>query len=62
MRKRYYITIEIEADVDKKESINDQRHDLFLFMDNGNRSHKDMKMYIQHINTLSYIDEKGNEL
>ena len=61
-RKRYYITVEIEADVDKEESINDQRHDLFLFMENGMRRHKDMKMFVQHSNTLSYIDEKGNKL
>ena len=62
MRKRYYITIEVEAYVDKGESAKDQRHDLFLFMENGMRRHKAMKMYIQNSNTLSYMDEKGKEL
>ena len=61
-RKRYYVTIEIEADVDRKETIDEQRHDLFLFMENGMRRAKGMKMFVQHSSTLSYIDEKGNKL
>ena len=61
-RKRYYVTIEIEADVDRKETIDEQRHDLFLFMENGMRRAKGMKMFVQYSSMLSYIDEKGNEL
>lgn len=62
MRKRYYVTVEIEADVDKSETVDEQRLDLFLFMENGMRREKNMKMFVQHSHTLSYIDEKGNEL
>jgi hypothetical protein len=62
MKKRYYITVEVEADVDRSETVDEQRHDLFLFMENGMRREKNMKMFVQHSKTLSYIDEKGNEL
>lgn len=61
-RKRYYVTIEIEADVDKEESVDGQRLDLFIFVQKGLQRHREMNMYVQHSEILSYIDEKGNVL
>ena len=54
--------MEVVADVDKNETVTEQLYDLSLFMENGMRNNRNMKMYVQHCNTLSNIDEKGNEL
>ena len=62
-RKRYYVTIEIEADVDKKRTMDEQSQSVREFIYNGLSQKKlDYGFYIQNDNVLSIIDEKGQAL
>lgn len=62
-RKRYYVTLEIEADVSSDTSKDEQRQDLFDFIDRGMRQKGlNYSFYVQHSHILSYINEKGEVL
>ena len=63
VKKRYYVTIEIEANVSNNMSKDEQRRNLRDFIDNGLRQ-KGLKysFYVQHAGVMSYINEKGEIL
>lgn len=61
--KRFYVTIEIEADVNDSVTEQTQRNELCQFIRNGLSQKKcDYNFYINHSHIMSYINEKGKQL
>jgi len=61
--KRFYVTIEIEADVNDSVTEQTQREKLCQFIRNGLSQKKcDYNFDINHSHIMSYINEKGKQL
>ena len=61
-RKRFYITIEVEADVSNPRDKEKTSRALNHYLQNGMKRELDYSFYIQHDCVLSMMDEKGNQL
>ncbi len=60
MKKRFYITIEIEADLYRKPDGKEISRAIHKYLDGDGKNQENV--YIQSCNTLSIMDEKGRQV
>ena len=62
IRRKFYITLEVEMDYIYDYDESEAKQMLYRIANSVERNNKNDKYFVQHIGTVSIIDEKGGML